>query len=258
MNGSTPAQTLSQDVWQRPFVKTYDTWCGDFVLELRLRDVPGPVIGERLAEVEGHCAETGESPSEAFGEPTDYAARIEQGSSPERVPGVWKVAVAAAFQVLAMIVGTSAVRSWAGGESLTYNLGQVLCLALTLLALLSLPLLVRRIVRRPWTFGFPLIVAVHLGVAGAALSGRADLPTVAQLPAPVVAIGLFVAVLVLARVEYRELAADAEDDLVTSPLTVTPGQPETAGRPGRRTALLPAAVVPAAYIALAALAWLAA
>src|SRR5690625_6856245 len=65
----------SQDAWRRPFVKQHQQWCDDFVLELRMRDVPGAVIGDHLAEVEAHCVEGGESPAEAFGPATDYARR---------------------------------------------------------------------------------------------------------------------------------------------------------------------------------------
>lgn len=171
---------FSQEVWERPFVKTHDAWCGDFVLELRLRDVPGPVIGDRLAEVETHCTETGEAPADAFGDPTVYAARLDHDSAPERAQGLWTVtAAAAAAQVLAMLVGTSAVPAWVRGEPLTYNVGQVACFGLFLLVLLSLPLMLRPMLRHPWTIGGPLFAVVLLGVGGAALSRRADLPIVA-------------------------------------------------------------------------------
>ncbi|MBB1484045.1 hypothetical protein H5392_09250 [Tessaracoccus sp. MC1865] len=46
----------------------------DLALELRLLDVPGDRIGEVLAEVESHVAETGEDPVEAFGPVKAYAA----------------------------------------------------------------------------------------------------------------------------------------------------------------------------------------
>ncbi len=258
MSESTPAQTLPHEVWQRPFVRTHDTWCGDFVLELRLRGVPGPVIGERLAEVEAHCAEAGETPSEACGDPTAYAARIDQDSAPERVPGVWTVAAVAAFQVGATLVGTSAVPAWARGESLTYNLAQVICLGLILLLLLNLPLLLGPMMHHPWTIGAPLFTVVVLGAGGAALFGRADLRTLAQLPAPLVAVGLFVAVLVLAWIQYRNLARDIESDLVTSPLAVTTRQPAATSSAARRAALVPACLIPATYLAFAAFSWLAA
>ncbi len=35
-------------------------WAADFVLALRLRDVPGAAIGAALAEVDAHCADAGE------------------------------------------------------------------------------------------------------------------------------------------------------------------------------------------------------
>lgn len=44
------------------------------IYELRLRDVPGDVIGDAVAQVESHLADTGEDPTEAFGSPADYAA----------------------------------------------------------------------------------------------------------------------------------------------------------------------------------------
>lgn len=255
MSRPTPPRILSQQVWERPFVKAHEQWCVDFVLELRLRDIPGPVIGERLAEVEGHCAETGETPAEAFGAPTHYAARMVQDSAPERTSGVWAVTAAASAQVLAMLVGTSAVSAWARGQTLSYNVGQVLCLAGTLLVLLALPLLLPPMVRRPWTIGVPLVIVVLLGAGGAALSARVDLPTLVQLSAPVVAVALFVAVLALAWVEYRELARDAGGDLVTSPLAATKGHKVATGAPGRWSALAPACLIPTVYLALAAFAW---
>ena len=256
MNSSARLQAAPHEVWQRPFVKVHQSWCDGFVLELRLKDVPGRVIGERLAEVERHCAETDETPSEAFGDPTDYATRIHEDSSPERVSGVWTMAAVSSAQVLALLVGTAAVPVWARGEQLTYNLGQIVCLALTLLLLLSLPSLLGPLLRHPWVFGLPLMTAIVLGAGGAALSARSDLPTVVQLPAPAVAVGLFVAVLVLAWIEYRELAGDAEDELVTSPLSATPGQPQTREGRGRRITLLLASLIPVAYLALATFGWL--
>ncbi|WP_146185017.1 hypothetical protein [Agromyces badenianii] len=246
----------SQEIWGRPFVKAHEEWCGDFVLELRLRDVPGPVIGERLAEVEGHCAETGESPSEAFGNPTEYAARLDQDSDPDRISGVWVVATAGAAQVLAMLIGTSAVPAWVHDEPLTYNLGQILCFGLVSLLLLSLPLLLRPMLRHPFVLGGSLVTVVLLGAGGAALSDRSDLPTIAQLPAPLVAVGLFLTVLALAWVEYRELTRNPGGDLVTSPLDARPGQSTTPDRRGRRAALLPSCLIPAAYLAFATLGWL--
>lgn len=55
---------------------TEQAWCDDLLLRLRMRDVPGPRIGEVLAEVQSHVAETGEHPQAAFGTPKEYAADV--------------------------------------------------------------------------------------------------------------------------------------------------------------------------------------
>lgn len=50
-----------------------DPWRDAFVVQLRLRDVPGRSIGDALAQVDAHCAESGESPLQAFGDAAEYA-----------------------------------------------------------------------------------------------------------------------------------------------------------------------------------------
>ena len=44
--------------------------------QLRLRQVPGKVIGQIVAEVESHVRETGEDPVQAFGQPGSYSAQF--------------------------------------------------------------------------------------------------------------------------------------------------------------------------------------
>ena len=61
------------------------TYRRDLVLALRARHVPGDRIGEIVAEVESHVAETGEHPVEAFGPPKDYAASIAPTTRGSRV-----------------------------------------------------------------------------------------------------------------------------------------------------------------------------
>lgn len=46
------------------------------IIQLRIRDVAGPVIGQIVAEVESHVRETGEDPIEAFGQPGSYSAQF--------------------------------------------------------------------------------------------------------------------------------------------------------------------------------------
>lgn len=65
---------------------TDQAWCDDLLLRLRMLSVPGPRIGEVLAEVQSHVAETGEPPREAFGTPREYADQVAQalGVTPVR------------------------------------------------------------------------------------------------------------------------------------------------------------------------------
>ncbi|WP_456600262.1 hypothetical protein [Blastococcus sp. SYSU DS0616] len=61
-------------------------WHDALLLRLRMRDVPGARIGEVLAEVQSHVAETGEHPREAFGPAAEYADRVADvlGAAPSR------------------------------------------------------------------------------------------------------------------------------------------------------------------------------
>lgn len=255
MNKSSHAQAGSPEVWQRPFVRAHHEWCDAFVLELRLRDVPGPVIGERLAEVEGHCAEAGEPPSAAFGDPADYARQIYEESSPERVSGVWTIAALAAGQVVAMLVGTGAVQTWARGEQLAYTLLQLICLALVALLLLCLPRLLRPLLAHPWVVGTGLVILVTAAAVVPKLAGPSGSTTTLSVPPAVVAIGLFAVVLALSWIQHHELRRDAANNPVTSPLQPSPRTDPATHQP-RRSMLLPSALIPVAYLALGATAWL--
>ncbi|MUN62839.1 hypothetical protein GMA12_06745 [Kocuria sediminis] len=256
MNAVPHPHAPAHEVWQRPFVRTHRSWCDDFVVELRLRAVPGPVIGDRLGEVETHCAATGDTPAEAFGDPAAYAARIAEEGGTAPVSGTWTVTILSAAQVVALLVGTAAVTAWARGETLAYNVAQVGFLGLFVLVLLCLPRLVRPLVRRPWAAGVPLAGGIPLLALAAALSDRWDLPVALVLPSAPVAVCLFVAVLGLAWWEFRELARGLGDDLVTSPLSPEAESPAGEGTRRRWTALLPAGMIPVAYPVLAAFGWM--
>ena len=61
-------------------------WSDALLLRLRMREVPGARIGEVLAEVQSHVAETGEHPREAFGPAKEYADQVADalGAPPSR------------------------------------------------------------------------------------------------------------------------------------------------------------------------------
>lgn len=65
---------------ESPEVRRY---CDDLLVALRVREVPGPRIGEVLTETRAHLADSGEDPTEAFGTPEEYAAGL-VGAAPPR------------------------------------------------------------------------------------------------------------------------------------------------------------------------------
>lgn len=52
-------------------------WLDEMIIELRLREVKGPAIGDAVAAIETHCAESGESATEVFGDPRSYARALD-------------------------------------------------------------------------------------------------------------------------------------------------------------------------------------
>lgn len=256
----------SRDVWARPFVRDNKKWCDDFVIELRLAEVPGGVIGDRLAEVETHCAESGESAQEAFGDPLAYARTLAAEAPKQSAAGEWRAAVAGVGQVLALLVGTRAAGVWAAGEQLQYNLVQVTCLVLAAAVLAMLPLVLRPLVHRPVLAGVPY-AALFLALAlGGAIGERLDLPPLITVPPAVVTIVMFVVLLVLSWVSYRTVRDSP--DFLSSPL-VTPnlgeapaattgdaqGRDAQAQKDGRVLAAVLAGILPVFYVVLCVISW---
>lgn len=115
-------------------------WAQAFILELRLHDVPGRAIGDALAEVESHVAESGEPADGAFGEPAAYAASL---SLPVKPTGPVSVGSVARWGVQAagLLLTTSAAGAWRTGQPLELTTGLV---TMVLLVVLTLVLLGRR------------------------------------------------------------------------------------------------------------------
>ena len=77
-----------------------DSYRRELVQALRLRDVAPERIGEIVAEVESHVADTGEDPREAFGPAREYAAGFQQPVSPGARVSFW------------VLIALSAVCGW--------------------------------------------------------------------------------------------------------------------------------------------------
>lgn len=116
-----------------------DDWSQAFLLELRLRGVDGRRIGAALAEVEAHCAESGESARSAFGDPEAYAADLAPTPAPAS-PDLTRDAATLVLGLAGMLLTLAAVGAWSSGTEVELTTG---FLAVSALAVLGTVLVVR-------------------------------------------------------------------------------------------------------------------
>lgn len=196
-------------------MKADDAWREAFVLELRLREVPGSVIGEALAEVDAHCADSGQTPLEAFGDPVRYAASRAGGTTG---PAVFRRTALRAWWIgTAAIVG--ALGLWTGIAGVVGDGTTELRLSDALTAILLPPVLAVLVAAtfRPGMGRYlPVMVAVAFAVClPAAVAGRLLWPhEIARVPA---LIPTLVGVVVLGVALWPLLGGRSHHDPVTDP-----------------------------------------
>lgn len=164
-------------------------WAEAFVVELRLRAVDGRRIGAALAEVEAHCAESGESAREAFGDPTAYAVELAPNGT---VSLDWRgELVPSVLGLSGMMLTLGAVGASRAGTQVELTTGLVLVVAL---AVLGTTLVVRyadrvlcAVVRHRWLAVVGALAPIGLFVA-ILLLGRQTL--VALPPAGTLVVGV--------------------------------------------------------------------
>lgn len=175
-------------------------WAEAFLLELRLRGVDGRRIGAALAEVEAHCAESGESARSAFGDPVTYATDL--GLPPaEPSSDLTRELATSGLGLVAMLLTLGAVVAWRTDTGLELTTG---LLAVVVLVVVGCALLVRyaeallrALVRRWWMALVGAVAPIALFV-GVLLLGRQVLLTVPAVPALAAGIALMAVHTVLA------------------------------------------------------------
>lgn len=106
------------------------------VVSLRVRDVPADRIREIIDELEGHLAEAGEDPREAFGEPAALADSYVQAHPVPRartLRGTTQAAIAAGAFLAPVLLGAG-IDALVSGEPVAIGLGHVLGVAVVLAA----------------------------------------------------------------------------------------------------------------------------
>jgi hypothetical protein len=124
-----------------------DEWRDGFLTQARLLEVPGPAIGEALAEVETHCADSGERPDQAFGAPDAYARALARGlrtptRSARRARSLL-LAASALAGIFLLLAGASAVPLHEPARITAGDLVSVVLGALAVSAIVDLGLAVR-------------------------------------------------------------------------------------------------------------------
>lgn len=180
------------------------TWLDGLVVELRLRDVPGDVIGDVLAEVDAHVVDSGTSARDAFGDPTAYAAQIAETTArptPDDPRDMLPIALGGA----ALVVAVDGVVEWFGDGTVDVT-GGTLALVLTMLCM---PSVLQRygtpVLRRLFAASFWRIWLCAMAVMGA-MVGLALLARpwhLVALPAAPVAVVALTALVVTALVVGR-------------------------------------------------------
>lgn len=137
-------------------------WRDDFTVAMRMQDASGEQIGDALATVDAHCAESGESAEEAFGDPTDYATTLVPGTAPGAGYGA-SFLVGVLMGLLGLLVVPRAVDDWATGTQFAVTIGDIVALAVVLSLSGGVMALPRRAL--PWLAKAKYSVFAVLGVA---------------------------------------------------------------------------------------------
>lgn len=155
-------------------------WVESFVIEQRILGVPGDRIGDALATVEAHVLESGESGSDAFGDPRTYAREL-AASEGGRPGGVDANTIAGSLLgLVALLLVPRALGAWLGGTAVSVTVAD-LVIALVLVALLiglftAADAVLRLLVDHRWV-GFLVVPALVAAFVAVLVTARGELAT---------------------------------------------------------------------------------
>lgn len=202
-------------------------WVEEFVLEQRLLGVPGTAIGDALALIESHVAESGEPVREAFGDPTAYAREAAPSSRITEDRDPWWL-VGLGLGLVGLFVASTGADEWLFGSGqiqLTAGLlvtGGFLVAAFAVL-ILATDAVLRLAVERTGAF-LGLCAVYAAAVVAAVLVLDASVGRWPAAPVTAVGVGLLV---VSTALQWRTAARGGLDDPIVGP-GQQPGTQDTA------------------------------
>ena len=141
-----PAMALADPGRLAPHLER--AWREDFIVELRLRGVPGDVIGDALVTADTHVQESGESAGEAFGDARTYAKEIAESGG---TATAWTLSASEILGVVAGLLGmlatVAAFTAWLDGGPVMVTAGSLTALVVLLGLVILLVLRPTRILR---------------------------------------------------------------------------------------------------------------
>lgn len=213
------------------FSATHKSWVDPFIVELRLDNVPGAAIGDALETVHAHCADSGETPHEAFGDPKDYARSLGLAGEPDST--LLPVIITSAGSLAAFFIFSAAFKAWARSEDFAINDVSLVAIVGALVATVAAISTMRWWAEKPLRFSIFAIAVAGFAVLGtfAASMNRPALLSLPSLGVTMVAAVILVGTAVLATA--RELRSPDTDPLI-SPFE----SPEALDRKSRNSRLL--------------------
>lgn len=192
-------------------------WLEALTLELRLHNIPGAKIGDTLATVKEHLADSGESAQLAFGSPAEYATQIAASTTAQNVSLKGTIA-RSALGLVAFLAFTQATGPWAAGEPLLLGGAQVAWLALPVAAALSIPLLLDRLLRNFWVLAALVGAAISGGTLAAFSAPRTSADAWLSI-APLPVLLITAAIMIIASIFDTIANVKDGDDSIIDPLS---------------------------------------
>jgi hypothetical protein len=191
-----------------------DTWIELFIIELRLRRVPGHAIGDAVASVRELVEDSGQSAEEAFGPARAYAASLDVPVMGAGERGM-RTVLLPVLGLFAFIVFSLAASALFAGDLILLSVAQilVLCVPLVLTLLFAFPFYPRAVMRQRW---LPVLLVLAAGAAGAVSallapsSAEEAWAVMPALPVLLIAAGVLVSLSVVASVSTMR-SADADE-----------------------------------------------
>lgn len=234
-----------------------EDWAEALLLELRLRGVPGDVVGSVLAEVDAHVVDSGTTAQNAFGDPVSYARSLDLPVLVESPWGFLRSTVPVDVQLVGMVLVLWSTAALAVGEPTTVTAGHLALVAALAVQVVAVArwsaAALRAAVERPVLAGLAFTGVLVLDVAVLVLLPQ----PVLRAPSAVVATLGVLALVTGTVLAWRRHRSGVDDDPVLDPLpAVGPTSPAPVGaRAARRWGAVGVWLVPfwtAALVAITA------